>query len=160
MEKTLRRNSLISPASREMISYICLLLCLLAQYLNAAFLSEKWLVSLLPSGPDADCSRSTPADEIMGCSSALKKNNFIFPLDWGWGSKKWSRRGRCGGEVGGCCFFGSKPETSVSVCSDDIIFLLSHRSDTPLSSALVFTDPTLSQVLAWNLALVCGETSF
>ena len=51
------------------------------------------------------------------------------------------------GVGGGFCFFGSRPKTSLSVCSDDIIFLLSHISDTPLSSALVhiFTDPILSQ---------------
>lgn len=37
---------------------------------------------------------------------------------WGWGG----------------CLFGSRPETSVSVCSDDIIFLLSHISAPLLSS--------------------------
>lgn len=40
-------------------------------------------------------------------------------------------------EEEGCCFFGKRPETSVSVCSDDIIFLLSCVSDTLLSSAML-----------------------
>lgn len=39
---------------------------------------------------------------------------------WTWGS--WLER---------CCFPGRRPKASVSVCPDDIIFLLSHISDTP-----------------------------
>lgn len=45
--------------------------------------------------------------------------------------KAWEFRG------GRCCLFGRRPKTFVSVCSDDIIFLLSCVSDTLLSSALL-----------------------
>lgn len=100
----------------------------------------------------------TTADEIMWCCSVLKKNNFFFHLikdEEAKMVKEWELRGER------CCFFGNGPETSVSVCSDDIIFLLSCISDTLLSSALVVsscwsnTESMIGLKFYWNCMLQC-----